>query len=621
MKKTIAIFCSLFLTLNLFSQGYWTQKADFGGTPKYWAVGFAINGKGYAGLGRGSGFNNSSDLWEYNPVTNTWTQKSSFPGGARYSSHVFVINNKAYFCSGAYWSGISGDYTPYNDVWEYNPATDTWTQKNNFPGPGRHDAFAFSFAGTGYLCFGQDDNQISLNDLWAYNPNTDTWTQKASFPGTARSGGIQFGFGKYGYIGLGRDSNAVSLGDVWRYDCSQNTWAQMANFPSASRTSSSTFVTDNRAYIVCGYNFQSSSYPHELWEYNPNDDTWIQREDFPPGDRACGTAFSINNKGYFGLGNVFSTFKKDFWEYTPSCLVSLNTNVTVIGATIYALASGASYQWLDCDNGYAVLPNDTNQSYTPTVSGNYAVIVTQNSCSDTSDCMAVDICDALNTNVTVIGATIYALASGASYQWLDCDNGFAVIPNDTNQSYTPAGSGNYAVIVTQNSCSDTSVCTAVDICDAINTNVTVIGPTIYALAAGATYQWLNCDVGLAVIDNETNQSYSPPVSGSYAVIVTQDNCSDTSECTTVNTIGIEEVENSGITCYPNPLQNEITIDLKSHELKSDILLTDINGKIVRIFPATALKEQKLIIGQLPAGTYILSFDLDSKRVSKEIIIK
>ncbi len=551
MKRLIIFgYCFLFFSVQIFSQGYWTPKTDFGGTKRYWAVGFAVNGKGYAALGRGLGFYNSSDLWEYNLLNNTWAQKTSFPGGARYSSHVFVINNKAYFCSGAYWSGISGDYTPYNDVWEYDPLTDTWTQKNNFPGPGRHDAFAFSFAGLGYLCFGQDDNQIRLNDLWEYNPVTDSWTQKASFPGTARSGGIQFGFGKYGYIGLGRDDNNVSLGDIWRYDCSQNTWVQMANFPGASRTSASTFVTDFRAYVVCGYNFQTASYTNELWEYEPNTDSWIQRENFPPtSGRACGTSFAINNRGFFGLGNVNSTFYKDFWEYTPTCLVGINTNVNVVGSTIYAVTAGASYQWLDCDNGFAVLPNDTNQSYSPVVSGNYAVIVTQNPCSDTS------------------------------------------------------------------------ACTAVDICDAINTNVTVIGQTIYALTAGAAYQWLNCDIGLAVIDNENNQSYSPPVNGSYAVIVTQNNCCDTSECTTINNIGIEEFDNSGITFYPNPLQNEITIDLKSHELKSDILLTDINGKIVKIYPVTMLKGQKLFTGQLPVGTYILSFDLNSKRISKEIVIK
>ncbi|HOY31255.1 MAG TPA: kelch repeat-containing protein [Bacteroidales bacterium] len=547
MKK----ICSLVLLLvscNLFSQGYWTQKADFGGTPKYWAVGFAAGVKGYAGLGRGLGFTNSSDLWEYNPGTNIWTQKSSFPGGARYSSHVFVINNKAYFCSGAYWSGAPGGYTPYHDVWEYNPSTDTWTQKNNFPGPGRHDAFAFSFAGKGYLCFGQDSTQNRLNDLWEYNPATDTWIQKAAFPGTARSGGIQFGFGKYGYIGLGRDNNNVSLGDIWRYDCATNTWSQMANFPGASRTSASTFVLDRRAYVVCGYNFQTSSYTKELWEYNPDTDTWVQRETFTGTGRACGTPFAINNRGFFGMGNTNNTFYKDLWEYTPWCLDSVNTDVSLTGTTINANASGAVYQWLNCDSAFAQVSNATGQSFTPAWAGNYAVIITQDVCVDTSDCIEV-------------------------------------------------------------SCFDT-----------INTAVTLSGMTIYSLAPGASYQWLNCDIGFAVIDNETNQSYSPPVDGNYAVVVTQGNCSDTSECITFSAYGIDETENVNVLIYLNPLQNEIIVDVKAGEVKSALILTDMYGRIVRTFHVSSSGFHKFNTGFISGGIYLVSFETDHGKVVKKFFV-
>ena len=73
--------------------------------------------------------------------------------------------------------------------------------------------------------------------------------------------------------------------------------------------------------------------------------------------------------------------------YTSS---SINT-VTQTGATLTAEQSGATYQWLDCDNGYAVIATETNQSYTPSnVTGNYAVEVTLNGCVDTSACYHVD---------------------------------------------------------------------------------------------------------------------------------------------------------------------------------------------------------------------------------------
>ncbi|MDG1147691.1 MAG: hypothetical protein P8N52_05235 [Crocinitomicaceae bacterium] len=49
----------------------------------------------------------------------------------------------------------------------------------------------------------------------------------------------------------------------------------------------------------------------------------------------------------------------------------------------------ATYQWLNCDNGNTIINGETNQSYTPTSTGNYAVEVTLNGCIDTSACFLV----------------------------------------------------------------------------------------------------------------------------------------------------------------------------------------------------------------------------------------
>jgi len=54
--------------------------------------------------------------------------------------------------------------------------------------------------------------------------------------------------------------------------------------------------------------------------------------------------------------------------------------------------------------------------------------------------------------------SIISNAIAASYQWLDCNNSFMAITNDTNQAYQPSVSGFYAVEISQNGCVDTSVC-------------------------------------------------------------------------------------------------------------------------------------------------------------------
>jgi hypothetical protein len=75
----------------------------------------------------------------------------------------------------------------------------------------------------------------------------------------------------------------------------------------------------------------------------------------------------------------------------PSLASPVDVSVNVSGTTITANATGATYQWLNCDNGYSVIAGATFQNYTPLASGNYAVQVTQGSCYDTSACTYINI--------------------------------------------------------------------------------------------------------------------------------------------------------------------------------------------------------------------------------------
>lgn len=71
---------------------------------------------------------------------------------------------------------------------------------------------------------------------------------------------------------------------------------------------------------------------------------------------------------------------------------TVNTGVAQNVNTLIAQATGATFHWLDCTSGLPI-PGATNQYYTTFVTGQFAVIVTQNGCVDTSACY----------NVTTIG--------------------------------------------------------------------------------------------------------------------------------------------------------------------------------------------------------------------------
>lgn len=62
---------------------------------------------------------------------------------------------------------------------------------------------------------------------------------------------------------------------------------------------------------------------------------------------------------------------------------------TTSGITISANNTGATYQWLDCDNNNAIITGETGQSFNATINGNYAVELSENGCVDTSACVVI----------------------------------------------------------------------------------------------------------------------------------------------------------------------------------------------------------------------------------------
>ncbi len=130
---------------------------------------------------------------------------------------------------------------------------------------------------------------------------------------------------------------------------------------------------------------------------------------------------------------------------------------------------------------------------------------------------------------------------------------------------------------------------------------TITGTTITANTPGAAYQWLDCSNGYMPIPNETDISFTPEHNGSYAVIVTNASCSDTSECVLITTVDLpENAVGDQLSIYPNPANEKITI---STGIATTIQLMDINGKILL---EEQIEQNKTIpIHNLPKGMYTI----------------
>lgn len=97
---------------------------------------------------------------------------------------------------------------------------------------------------------------------------------------------------------------------------------------------------------------------------------------------------------------------------------------------------------------------------------------------------------------------------------------------------------------------------------AYNLNVDLNDVTLTSQQNGTSYQWIDCDDNNSPINGATNQSFQVIESGNYAVILGTGTCADTSECTFVNTVDIQE---------NNQIKNDVeliqVVDLLGRESK------------------------------------------------------
>ncbi|MCX6180404.1 MAG: T9SS type A sorting domain-containing protein [Bacteroidetes bacterium] len=95
----------------------------------------------------------------------------------------------------------------------------------------------------------------------------------------------------------------------------------------------------------------------------------------------------------------------------------VNADASVNGALLTAAETGATYQWLNCNSNNAFVANATSKTFTANTNGQYSVIVSKNSCVDTSDCIAVTAISNW-TNLAAGNAFVLALKSnGTLWSW------------------------------------------------------------------------------------------------------------------------------------------------------------------------------------------------------------
>ncbi len=157
---------------------------------------------------------------------------------------------------------------------------------------------------------------------------------------------------------------------------------------------------------------------------------------------ACDSIMWINGITYTTSNNTAN----HIIPLTSGCdsIITLNLTVNYSAASTDTQTACNSFLWID---GITYTASNNTATHTLTTIEGCDSLITLDLTINTVD-----------VSVTVTDSVITANETGAAYQWLDCGNNFALLTGDTSQVFTATANGIYAVEVTKNGCTDTSVC-------------------------------------------------------------------------------------------------------------------------------------------------------------------
>ncbi len=147
----------------------------------------------------------------------------------------------------------------------------------------------------------------------------------------------------------------------------------------------------------------------------------------------------------------------------------------------------------------------------------------------------------------------------------------------------------------------------------VNASIFASDNTLMSSTIGDNYQWLECNESFNLIEGENNQSFTPSQNGSYAVIITENNCVDTSLCYSFIIQNLKSKLNGfDINIYPNPTTGKVTVAAEDIQT---IEVIDLEGRKI----ISTNENKQIDLSKHPKGIYFIKVTTE-KGVGVEKII-
>lgn len=275
-----------------------TDMAPFTSYRPTGAAAFSSYGRAYL-VGGDVGQSYSNIVWEFDPISNSWRDRNIFPLGGRKFVTAFSTDATAYLLG-----GLVNPGQPTTEFYKYKVSLNEWEILPPFPGTPRWSAKAtVQSKGSvtyGYVIGGRTTNAI-LNEVWRYNINSGQWQQIENFP-TSHYGGIVLSKNDTIFAGLGQTGESTSTKTLWISSGDMSTWKEETEIPNLAGTISSGVILNDLLYVIDSNN--------RIWEYNIKQKVWTSKSTLGGYKDEGHSMMLLNGSIYIGMSVFSSSMKK-----------------------------------------------------------------------------------------------------------------------------------------------------------------------------------------------------------------------------------------------------------------------------------------------------------------------
>ena len=263
-----------------------------------------LDGKAYVFAGRDKTGQYLNDLWQYDPKTDSWTDLGTTPLAPRVKCVCTIYDGELYIGLGFGEGGVYANDSYLRDWWRWEPGTNIWTQLAEYESQRTISPVPYICGERIYTIYGTDG--CFSRDITYYDVQTDSWFTEPEDWHRAKSvfGGVGTTVQGRCFFGLG--NNTSNLNQWYEVSLPADKWTRRCSLPGKGRVLCACCATAEYIYIFGGRYLAGELTGGEVFadyhRYNPDKDQWEQCGRMPCGRAENQIAFSINGKVYFGLG-------------------------------------------------------------------------------------------------------------------------------------------------------------------------------------------------------------------------------------------------------------------------------------------------------------------------------